>query len=668
MKHLRKIFVSAVLALLLTVAVGAYLISTVDLNEYVAVVEAEAKALTGRELKLKGKVGYKLSLFPTVAAEDVTFQNAPWGSRPLLASAKRVEVQIALLPLLTGDIVIARVLLEEAEVLLEVNARGEKNWVFAAPQPSRDKAPATDAGGGIDVRRVEIRNSRIGYRQAKPRLAHQAKVERLELDAARGFDALAFDGKGRVNDVPLVIEGRVDNLRQAGNAGATGKVELNADIGGNRLRLDGRVPLAAGPPVGLDAEFSAALKDVVTLRKFAHMPVPALPPGKLEGRAAFMKEALTVEDFVAEIGKTRASGTLHLELEGARRAFELQLDAPLVDLEELYAVRKALGADPARKRSDGRVFPDEPFPLAALQALEGEAKVKIEKLRLADGNVIDDVRLRTRFKRGKIDSDEITLRLQGRALKIDLDADAASGKALALNATLAGSQVPLAALTGLLGLAPPPEGAPTDIAVKFSGRGSSLRSLMASANGDVRVVVGPGRVKNRAIDVGADITVLLNALNPTRGQDPYTQLNCAVLRFPVRNGIAKIENGLAVETTRVRMMGGGTVNLRNETLELGFRPEAASGLGVGAGNLARFAKVEGRLADPRIGLDMAGAAGAAAAAGAAVATGGLSLLAGGLLIDTVPDNPCQVALSGVAPKEKSTVDKVLDPIKKLFGN
>jgi len=164
------------------------------------------------------------------------------------------------------------------------------------------------------------------------------------------------------------------------------------------------------------------------------------------------------------------------------------------------------------------------------------------------------------------------------------------------------------------------------------------------------------------------VTELLNALNPARRQDPYTELKCAVLRFPVRNGIATISNGIAAETNKVRLIGGGTINLRNETLELGFRPEAARGLGVGAGNLARFAKVEGTLANPRIGLDMAGTATAAAVAGAAIATGGLTLLAGGLLIDSVPDNPCQVALSGVAPKQKSTVDRVLDPIKRLFGN
>jgi len=669
MTRVRKILIGVGVAVVVVIVGAAVALSTIDLNRHVAFVEAKARQATGRELKLKGRIGFTLSLVPTVAAEDVSFQNAPWGSRPLLASAKRVEVQIALLPLLTGEVVIRRVVLVEPDVLLEVSAKGAKNWVFTPEKPAGTQAPKAEDRGGIEVRRIEIRNGLLTYRQAKPRLQHKARIERLELDAARGFDALEFDGKLVLNEVPLVLEGRIDNLRQAGKPGATSRIALDADVGGNALRVDGRVPLATGAPVGLDAKFSAELKDVATLRKLLQRPIPALPASTLRGRASMKKEALDIADFVAEVGKSRANGSLRLELEGARRAFTAKLDAPLIDLQELYAVRKALGGDTGgASRRDGRIFSNEPFPLAALKALDGDAQLRVEKLRLADGNVIDDVRARTRFKQGKIDSDEIKLRLQGRELKIDLNADASSGKALAVNATLAGAKVPLAALSGLLGIAPPPEGAPTDIAVNFSGRGSSMRSLMASANGDVRVVVGPGRIRNRAIDAGADVTELLNALNPTRSQDPYTQLKCAVLRFPVRNGIATISNGIAVETSRVRLIGGGTVNLRDETLELGFRPEAASGLGVGAGNLAQFAKVHGTLANPRIGLDMASTATAAAAAGAAVVTGGLSLLAGGLLIDTVPDNPCQVALSGVARKEKSTVDKVLDPIKKLFGN
>jgi AsmA family protein len=592
MTRARKILVGVVGAFVVLIVAGAVLLSTIDLTQHVAFVEAKAKEATGRELKLKGEIGFKLSLFPTVAANDVSFQNAPWGSRPQMAKVKRVEIQVGLLPLLTGDVVIRRVLLVEPDVLLEVNAKGERNWDFTPPARSKKGAAQTEGSGGIALRRIDVRDGLLTYRSAKPRREHRARIERLSLDTSRGFEKVDFDSKGRLNDVPL----------------------------------------------------------------------------ELAGRASLRKDALDVADLSAAVGKSRASGTLHLALAGERRPFQLRLDAPLIDLGELQALRKTIAETPRAKRGDGRLFSDDPFPLAALKALEGEADVQVQKLRLADGNVIDDVRARTRFDRGKIDSDELALRLQGRELKFKLHGDAASGRTLALDATVTGDKVPLAALTGLAGLSPPPEGAPTDVAVRFSGRGHSLRALMASANGDVRVVVGPGRLKNRALDAGADVTQLLNSLNPARRQDPYTDMKCAVLRFPVRNGIATISNGIALETNKIRLLGGGTVNLRNERLELAFRPEAVGGLGVGAGSLARYAKVEGTLANPRIGVDMAGAASTAAVAGAAIATGGLTLLAGGLLIDDVPDNPCQVALSGVAPKKESTIDKVLNPIKKLFGN
>jgi uncharacterized protein involved in outer membrane biogenesis len=593
MTRVRKILVGVGVAVVVVIVGGAVALSTVDLSQHVAFVEAKAKEITGRELKLKGKIGFKLSLFPTVAADDVSFQNAAWGSRPLMASAKHVEVQIALLPLLTGDVVVRRVLLVEPDVLLEVNAKGDRNWDFAPSGPKKGDAARSAGSGDIELGRIDVRDGLLTFRSAKPRRERRARIERLSLDTSRGFETLGFDAKGELNDFPL----------------------------------------------------------------------------ELAGRAALGKDALDVADLSVAAGKSRARGALHLALTGEARAFRLRLDAPLIDLGELQSLRKTVAETARAKPSDGRVFPNDPFPLAALKALDGDAELHIEKLRLSDGTLIEAIAVRSRFKQGKIDSDELALRLQGGELKFKVHADASSGKFLAVNATLAGKQVPLAALAGLLGVPPPPpERGPTDINVGLAGRGDSVRTLMASANGDVRVVVGPGRIKNRALDAGADVTQLLNALNPARSQDPYTEMKCAVLRFPVRNGIATISNGIALETNKVRLLGGGTVNLRNETLELGFRPEAASGLGVGAGNLARFAKVEGTLANPRFGIDMAGAASTAAVAGAAIATGGLTLLAGGLLIDNVPDNPCQVALSGVAPKKESTIDKVLNPIKKLFGN
>ena len=197
---------------------------------------------------------------------------------------------------------------------------------------------------------------------------------------------------------------------------------------------------------------------------------------------------------------------------------------------------------------------------------------------------------------------------------------------------------------------------------------------MAGATGDVRVVMGPGRVKTQAINYGADITELLNAINPARKADPYTELKCAVIRLPIRQGVARVDNSIAAETSKVHVIVGGVIDLRNETLDLGFRPKAVTGLGVGLGTLASLGRLRGSLANPKVEVDASGAVTAAAGVGMAVVTGGLSLLGGALVSDSVPDQPCQAAITGVARTQKAdarekpgVIDSVVGGFKRLFG-
>jgi hypothetical protein len=190
----------------------------------------------------------------------------------------------------------------------------------------------------------------------------------------------------------------------------------------------------------------------------------------------------------------------------------------------------------------------------------------------------------------------------------------------------------------------------------------------------VRTATCASSSAHRAIDFGADITELLNALNPARTSDPYTELKCAVIRLPIRQGVARAENSIAAETSKVSVIGGGTIDLRSETLDLGFRPKATTGLGVGLGGLASLGRVRGTLAEPKVAIDAAVAATAATQLGLAAATGGLSLLAGKLLTESVPDQPCQAALTGVvrpqqaeAQEKPGIVDSVVGGFKRLFG-
>ena len=57
---------------------------------------AAVEEATGRRFTV-GEIGLALSLRPTVALTDIALANAEGGSRPAMLTAKRVEVQVALL-------------------------------------------------------------------------------------------------------------------------------------------------------------------------------------------------------------------------------------------------------------------------------------------------------------------------------------------------------------------------------------------------------------------------------------------------------------------------------------------------------------------------------------------------------------------------------------------
>jgi hypothetical protein len=199
-------------------------------------------------------------------------------------------------------------------------------------------------------------------------------------------------------------------------------------------------------------------------------------------------------------------------------------------------------------------------------------------------------------------------------------------------------------------------GGNADAAISLRGPGDSMRRFMGGANGELRLAVGPARVTGVALDAGGDaLTRVLDSVNPSRRTDPYTEVRCVAARLPVRDGIATSQRSMAFETSRIDVVVAGTINFRNETLDLAIRPTVKEGLGVGIAS-----------------------AKAALSVGGAVLTGGLSLLGQRFLDSRENDpHPCRTALAGGVPAtpQQSTPaartapqqDGVMGAIRRLFN-
>jgi hypothetical protein len=640
----------------------AILAHTVDVERYARAWLDDARKTTGRELRVGGRLALSLFPQPAVVAEDVSIANAPWGSRKDMARVARVEARVALLPLLRGEIRIARLVLVQPDVLLETSARGENNWSFGAKPTRAEPGDASARGRTFAIEALGVERGRLAYR------APAGEPLVLEIDRLD----LAKRTLSEVDDVALQAKLRGQPFTLKGSIGTIAALLAKADdwpvdlvfatagasaVAAGTLDWSGATP-AAAMQVRIDIQDPAGVSQ---LAGGMQIPTPLAVTAKL----AASRGEQRADPIAITVGKTSAQGRVVYRTGGPRPFVSAELRSPGLDLSGGRKVKTAKSA---------RVFSDAPFPLAALRAVDGEAVVALDRLVLANGVPLDMVDVRAKLKGGRLDMQPIAAQLAGGTVGGSLVVDAAAGRAgtIALDVRGKGIQAgQLAAATGRKGTF---SGGSTDAAIALRGPGESMRRFMAGANGEIRIVLGPMRVSGLPLDGGGDVlSSVADAAMPGRRKDPYTDVQCAVVRLPVRDGIATSQRSIAYETTRVNIVAAGTIDFRTEALDLAIRPTVKEGLGVGVANLAELVKVTGTLADPSIGLDTLGSARAALSVGGALVTGGLSLLGERLLSSQTGDpSPCRTALgqppqqAAAAPAKKQEDEGLLGSVRRLF--
>ena len=156
-----------------------------------------------------------------------------------------------------------------------------------------------------------------------------------------------------------------------------------------------------------------------------------------------------------------------------------------------------------------------------------------------------------------------------------------------------------------------------DIRFDLSGRRRSVADIMTGLNGYVSVIMGRGSFNNRMVrELGGDLSAgVFQLLNVGGKQGKLTKIKCFVTRFDIVDGFADTRV-LVLNTTALRVVGKGTVNLKTEKLDISLKPIPKTGLGTdGIGkislslcNLAKSFKLGGTLADPKLAIDPKNAA------------------------------------------------------------
>ena len=136
----KKIVIPAASVLVVLILALYTFVEFYDFNKFKPLIAKAVKEATGRELNIKGDIDIAVGIRPTIVVEDVSFQNAAWSARPDLGRVKRLEVQMAVWPLIIGKFDFAHLVLVEPDVIVEFESSGTSNFSFDTAGEEKDES------------------------------------------------------------------------------------------------------------------------------------------------------------------------------------------------------------------------------------------------------------------------------------------------------------------------------------------------------------------------------------------------------------------------------------------------------------------------------------------------------------------------------------------------
>ncbi len=598
-----KIAAIALLLLVVVIAGALFWVSTQDFSKYQSVIADQVKQATGRDLKINGKFAVKVGLSPSLQVDDVTFQNASWGSRPELGKFKQLDVELQLVPLIFGNIKVNRIVLSGADILLETDSQGRSNWEFGDGKPAKGQAPAnapanapsnaaTSSGATTlpQIDKLSIRDSTVTVRNAQSGKTSVINVTTLDASGIGPTGTTQLDLDGKLNGSPVSVKASIDQLAGV-IGGGDGVLDVSVKSGPSSVTLVG--PIKGGNPAAV--KIAAQGDSLAALKPLIGGALPALGPYALDGRLSGTGPySYRLDVAKLKVGTTEIAGTINVSRSGGRLKAVAELSSPRVNAKDFL---KPDGGRPAgggaAGKDDGRLFPADPLPVEDLRL--GDAV-----LNLKAGEVVnDEVKMQNLvfslvLQNGRL-SIKPTATVSGGSVHIDFALDA-SGPTPQLAFALQGRNVNFGDLLKMLRNSDVISGGPATVDVNVRGAGNSVRAVMASLNGTTSVTMGRGALNNSRIAfLTADFLRLLT------GGGSTSEIQCAVSRFKIVNGIATSE-ALVFQATNFAGRGQGSINLGTEGLDLLIHPETNQ---PALASLAVPIHIGGTLANPSATPDLA---------------------------------------------------------------
>ncbi len=601
-----------VLGIFVVVLVAGVLFLLFGLNTLRQPIARAISNATGRELVIAGNLRPSWSwIHPRFRAQGVTLSNPPWAKEKYFLKADAVEVTVSITPLLIGRVSLPDVNLVRAVVDLEEDAQGRQNWILKGENPNKPSR--------VHIKRLTLDHGRLDYND-------ELRNIHLTADLSTDKAGVGVNVKGSYAGLPLQASGHggpVLALRD--NEGKPYPLVAQAKIGETSAEVKGQISELVGLK-GLDMNVQLSGRSMDDLYPIIGVALPSTPPYFTSGHLVRTETLVRYENFTGKVGNSDLAGTLQVDTSGQRPRMTGDLHSRLLNLADLGPT-----VGTYRPKSNG-VLPDAPFDPKRWRSVDADVKLRAAKIERPQELPIEDLDTRIRMQDAVLALDPLEFGVAGGKLAGEIRLDGRQStirggarvgvQHLKLSKLFPTVKVTKASVGDLNG------------EINLSGVGNSVAKLLGSSNGTIGLYMEGGRVSELVMQLAA-----INLWGITKAKlagDREVPIRCVVGDFGVKNGLMQT-NALVFDTSVVNVTGDGTVNLKDEQLDLTLHPQPKEG---SIASLRSPLYIRGSFSKPKLGVDVKSIA---ARGLGAVAMGVINpLLAVIPLIDSGPgkDSPC----------------------------
>lgn len=601
MKKLLKYLLIAVAAVLvLLLAVVAFIVATFNPNDYKPELVKLVREQTGRTLSVPGEI--KLTLFPRIGADLGQISLSERGREQVFAAARQVQVSVALLPLLSKQVVVDHVLVDGLTLQLTRDRLGRFNFDDLLTKDkgaqAKPQAPAQASATplALDVGGIALTDASIDYRD----VAASSHMAITKLNFSVGPIA---DGRKSSLDFSAEVAGENPHLALRLDA----KGDFRPRLAEQKLLLEGLVATVQGSALDFKGlQIKLAAKSLEASPKSLQSPALTLEAGLTQGgqplslklgtalqadlaaqRYAFKELSLEAAAPSPAGGtlalKTRGQATVDLGREVAQLALDGQLDSttlalkagvknfdhPAIDVDlalgELDADRYLPKSEKTAAPAAAKTGPEAVIDLSPLQTLNVRGALKVASLKMMNVKA-RDIRLQLRVADGKAELNPLAAALYGGGVNGTLSASAGAPQRLAAKLDLRGIEIgPLMKDA----LDQQPVDGRGNVMVNVSTSGNTVTQFKRGLNGAIGMQLQDGAVNGINI-AGAlrDTKARLSGgtqdgKTGAQQKTDFTELSAS---FKINNGVAHNED-LSAKTPLLRLGGKGDIYIAEDRLD-----------------------------------------------------------------------------------------------------